>query len=212
MRRLGLGGVRRCCRVIDPFFPSYPASVLRVHNSIMCAPRVGNAPQERRVTLCPVGTHASGSPGKQHRTLPHSPRFHTTMSDAPTSPKLDAASQVGTTVAYPLTCHVDSRHARSTEGARTVPRNGTCAGSSPKPNPQPHQRMLGQVRLPTLSSRSVWIPIISVFALSRCVGSISSGFSGKEQGCLENCVGRFFDASDYLIRRVELQRAMAGAQ
>ncbi|PIL32129.1 transporter [Ganoderma sinense ZZ0214-1] len=46
----------------------------------------------------------------------------------------------------------------------------------------------------------------------KCVGSISSGFSGKEQSCLENCVGRFFDASDYLIRRVEQQRAMAGAQ
>ena len=48
------------------------------------------------------------------------------------------------------------------------------------------------------------------FPLSRCVGSISSSFSSKEQTCLENCVGRFFDASDYLIRRVEQQRAEAG--
>ncbi|KAI0762829.1 Tim10/DDP family zinc finger-domain-containing protein [Fomes fomentarius] len=45
----------------------------------------------------------------------------------------------------------------------------------------------------------------------KCVGSISSGFSGKEQSCLANCVDRFFDTSSFLVRQVEQKRALAGA-
>ncbi|RPD63107.1 hypothetical protein L226DRAFT_564494 [Lentinus tigrinus ALCF2SS1-7] len=45
----------------------------------------------------------------------------------------------------------------------------------------------------------------------KCVGSISSGFSGKEQSCLANCVDRFFDTSSFLVRKVEEKRAFAGA-
>ncbi|KAI0757159.1 Tim10/DDP family zinc finger-domain-containing protein [Daedaleopsis nitida] len=45
----------------------------------------------------------------------------------------------------------------------------------------------------------------------KCVGSISSGFSGKEQSCLANCVDRFFDTSAFLVRKVEEKRAFAGA-
>lgn len=141
---------------------------------------------------------AHPSSSHHHVRRPHQPQARRSVTGMHTS-------------LIPRNCHAD-RHARPIEGARAVPRNRTGARPSSNPNPHPHQPLLGQVSLPTVTSRSVWIPIISVFALSRCVGSISSGFSGKEQSCLENCVGRFFDASDYLIRRVEQQRAMAGAQ
>ncbi|KAJ8494901.1 hypothetical protein ONZ51_g2025 [Trametes cubensis] len=72
----------------------------------------------------------------------------------------------------------------------------------------PHRvvRMSASPRLASRGppSRSASVPIS---APSRCVGSISSGFSGKEQSCLANCVDRFLDTSVFLVKKVEDQRA-----
>ncbi|OJT12631.1 Mitochondrial import inner membrane translocase subunit TIM8 [Trametes pubescens] len=58
-------------------------------------------------------------------------------------------------------------------------------------------------------SRSAPAPIS---APSRCVGSISSGFSRSEQSCLANCVDRFLDTSMYLVQKVEDRREAAQGQ
>ncbi|KAI0662668.1 Tim10/DDP family zinc finger-domain-containing protein [Cubamyces menziesii] len=51
------------------------------------------------------------------------------------------------------------------------------------------------------------VHMLTSMCWDKCVGSISSGFSGKEQSCLANCVDRFLDTSVFLVKKVEDQRA-----
>ncbi|KAI0335977.1 hypothetical protein GY45DRAFT_1239020 [Cubamyces sp. BRFM 1775] len=51
------------------------------------------------------------------------------------------------------------------------------------------------------------VHMLTSMCWDKCVGSISSSFSGKEQSCLANCVDRFLDTSVFLVKKVEDQRA-----
>ena len=85
--------------------------------------------------------------------------------------------------------------------ARSIPTlfSSLCASPLPRPHASDPDFLSFRAR-----------PAPPAVAFSRCVGSISSSFSGKEQTCLANCVDRFFDTSDYLVRRVTEKRTQAG--